>query len=75
MQASQFLRNLSAAQQVGALFLLVFGLLTVATTAWLAVSLREVEEHWSLDDLADAHDALDVWDALEVKSAERIKER
>lgn len=37
----QFLRNLSADQQVGLLFVLLFGLLTLATVAHLLWSLRE----------------------------------
>jgi hypothetical protein len=35
----------------------------------MTVSLQEIEEHWSLDDLADAHDALDVRDALSARKA------
>jgi len=29
------------------------------------VTLHELETHWSLDDMLDAHDALDLFDALE----------
>ncbi len=36
-----FIRNLSADQQVTALFLLVFGVLTLATGVLVALSLRE----------------------------------
>jgi hypothetical protein len=42
-------------------------------------SLHEVEAHWSIDDLLDAHMAIDVWDELERKSyveaAAKAKER
>ncbi len=41
----------------------------VLTDSRIAVSLRELEETWSLEDLADAHDALDVRDALRAKGA------
>jgi hypothetical protein len=38
-------------------------------------SLQELEEFWSLDDLADFHDALDVWDELERLQAEKLKQQ
>ncbi|MCJ0761986.1 phosphatidate cytidylyltransferase [Variovorax terrae] len=38
---NQFLRSLSATQQVGALFLIVFGLLAIVSTVVLILSLRE----------------------------------
>ena len=40
----QSLKNLSASQQVGALFFLVFGLLTVVTAVLVVLSLREPED-------------------------------
>jgi len=41
---NHFLRSLTATQQVGALFVIVFGLLFIATAALLTVSLRERAE-------------------------------
>ena len=41
MNVISFIRNLSADQQVTALFLLVFGVLTLATALLVALSLRE----------------------------------
>src|SRR6187399_1524262 len=41
---NHFLRSLNATQQVGALFVIVFGLLFIATAALLTVSLRERAE-------------------------------
>lgn len=38
---NQFLRNMTATQQVGALFLIVFGILTLASAAAFALSVRE----------------------------------
>ncbi|MEK9951829.1 MAG: phosphatidate cytidylyltransferase, partial [Curvibacter sp.] len=38
---NQFIRSLSASQQVGALFLVVFGLLGLATVVLVLLSLRE----------------------------------
>jgi hypothetical protein len=35
----------------------------------MSVSLSDLEERWSIDDLEDAHDALDLRDALRVKGA------
>jgi hypothetical protein len=35
--------------------------------------LREIEEHWSLEDLVDAHLALDVHDELQRLAYERSK--
>jgi len=40
----------------------------------MSVTLREVEEHWSLTDLVDAHLALDVHDELQRLLNERAKE-
>ena len=40
----QSLKNLSASQQVGALFFLVFGLLALATTVMVVLSLREPKD-------------------------------
>lgn len=37
----------------------------------LCSGLREIEEHWSLDDLVDAHMALDVEDELEAEAARK----
>ncbi len=34
------------------------------------MSLAEMERHWSIDDLEDAHDALDLWEDLEAAAAE-----
>jgi hypothetical protein len=35
-------------------------------------TLEEIERHWSIDDLADAHDALDAWlDAKRRASGEK----
>lgn len=36
-------------------------------------SLREIEEWWSIDDLLDANMALDVWDEIESKSADKAR--
>ena len=41
MSLNQFIRSLSASQQVGALFLVVFGLLSLATVILVLLSLRE----------------------------------
>jgi phosphatidate cytidylyltransferase len=41
MGMNQFLRGLSATQQVGALFLIVFGLLAIVSVAMVVLSLRE----------------------------------
>lgn len=35
----------------------------------MRVSLTDLEERWSIDDLQDAHDALDVRDELRAKGA------
>ncbi len=36
-------------------------------------TLYEVETHWSIDDLADAHEALDIKQEAQAKAAESIK--
>ncbi len=46
---NQFLRNLSATQQVGALFVLVFGVLALASLISLLLSLRERHAHPASD--------------------------
>lgn len=40
----------------------------VLTSQRLHVGLRELEKHWSVDDLLDAHVALDLWEDLEEKA-------
>lgn len=47
-------------------------------TVWRIVlegvaTLQEIETWWSIDDLADAHEALDVKQALEAAALERSK--
>lgn len=37
-------------------------------------TLSEIEHDWALTDLLDAHDALDLRDALEREAAERARE-
>ena len=51
---NQFLRNLTATQQIGALFLVVFGILSIVTV-WAFV--RNLREHSSDDPEAEAIDA------------------
>ncbi len=34
----------------------------------MSVGLREIGEYWSIDDIADAHDALDLRDELRAKA-------
>ena len=48
---NQFLRNLTATQQIGALFLVVFGILSIVTV-WAFV--RNLREHASDDPEAEA---------------------
>jgi phosphatidate cytidylyltransferase len=58
---NQFLRSLTPTQQVGALFIIVFGLLAIATVALIVLSLRERAE----DETSDARRAqLKDWQAL-----------
>jgi hypothetical protein len=37
----------------------------------VSVSLRELEEYWTIDDVLSCHDALDALDAAEHEAAER----
>jgi hypothetical protein len=37
----------------------------------LTVSLAELEERWSMTDVLDAHEVLDMYDDLEAKAAKR----
>jgi hypothetical protein len=39
----------------------------------MSVSKLEIETQWSLDDVLDAHMALDVWDELEFKASQPSK--
>jgi phosphatidate cytidylyltransferase len=57
-----FLRNLTPEQQVGLLFVLVFGLLTLVTVASILVSLRESKG--SATESSDQVQRLDDWQAL-----------
>jgi hypothetical protein len=36
-------------------------------------SLHEIEAYWSIDDLADAHEALDIRHEAQARAAEKIK--
>lgn len=36
-------------------------------------TLQEIESHWSIDDLADAHEMLDAYEAAEREAARRSK--
>ena len=36
-------------------------------------TLKELDEHWSIDDLADAHDALDIMIEMEMQSQQKAK--
>jgi hypothetical protein len=45
----------------------------VLTSEHLTVTLTELKTTWSLLDLADAHDALDTLEALDVKAQARAK--
>ena len=47
---NSFLRSLSLDQQIGLLFVLLFGLLTITSVAMLLLSLRERRQHDALDD-------------------------
>ena len=38
-------------------------------------TLHEIETFWSIDDLADAHEALDIRNEAEVKAAQTIDRR
>ncbi len=38
-------------------------------------TLQEIETHWSIDDLADAHEALDLKTALETAARARARGR
>ena len=35
-------------------------------------TLQEIDTHWSIDDLADAHEALDIQAEAEAKAAKRV---
>lgn len=35
-------------------------------------TLHEIDTHWSIDDLADAHEALDIKTEAEAKAAKRV---
>ena len=37
------------------------------------MTLHELEEHWSVNDLLSANIALDVWDDMERKAAEKAR--
>ena len=37
-------------------------------------TLQELDEHWSIDDLADAHDAMDIMIELETASSRAAKD-
>lgn len=41
----------------------------------LSSSLVEIETRWSLEDVLDAHRALDLWDELEAKAAKAGRKR
>jgi phosphatidate cytidylyltransferase len=47
---NQFLKNLSATEQIGAMFVFVFGCLFLASIAWLFLSLRDHSEAGGVDD-------------------------
>lgn len=57
-----FLSNLTPEQQVGLLFVLVFGLLTLATAAGILVSLKEGRD--STNESSNRFQRLDDWQAL-----------
>lgn len=39
----------------------------------MTVSLQEIEQYWTLDDVLDAHIALDVWETLDWKASEQAR--
>lgn len=41
------------------------------SSPFLTVTMHELETHWTIDDVADAHDALDVREELESKLRSR----